>query len=184
MRIRFLGAMGALASLLTFAPGALSSVSASAVAKSENAVVTSVKAATFSLAAVRTTSDVNPQAALVVALANGAMRGQLFYLKNFGNLTINAFTLSQTFTSGPSGVAITYCDTSPFTFLDTTTCTSGSPTTALTGTSGSSALVSITITASTTRQFSMRAISNRTTTETLGVSVARSGARAATVTNS
>jgi hypothetical protein len=181
MRIRLLGA---LVSLLTFAPGALSFVSASAVANSKNAVVTSVTAATFSLAAVLTTGDANPQAALVVALAKGPSRGQLFYLKNFGNLTINAFTLSQTFTAGPSGVAITYCNTSPFTFINTTTCTSGSPTTVLTGISGSSALVSITITASTTRQFSMRQVSNKATTETLSVSVARSGARAATVTNS
>ena len=184
-RIKLLVALGSLIGIFIFTPAQLLSASAAAGGKSQNVTPTAVTASTFSLAPVLTTGSANPGAPLSIAIAKNT--SVLFYLKNYGDLALNSFTLSQS-GSGTITVAIKICTggTTGGTFATTTTCANtGVLTTILSGTSGSSVHYTLSILVGATRQFSETDTSASTgVTNIVSVAVARSDARAATVTNS
>ena len=184
-RIKLLVALGSLVGIFTLTPAQLISASAAAGGNSQNATPTAVTAATFSLAPVLTTGSANPGAPLSIAIAKKS--SVLFYLKNFGDLDLKSFTLSQS-GSGTNTVDIKICagGTTGGTFATTTTCANtGVLTTVLSGTSGSSINYTLSILVGATRQLSATDTSaTNGVTNTVNVAVARSDARAATVTNS
>ena len=184
-RIKLLVALGSLVGIFIFTPAQLISASAAAGGKSQNVTPTAVTAATFSLAPVLTTGSANPGAPLSIAITKKL--SVLFYLKNYGDLALNSFTLSQS-GSGTNTVDIKICTggTTGGTFTTTTACANtGVLTTILSGPSGSSINYTLSILVGATRQFSETDTSTvNNVTNIVSVAVARSDARAATVTNS
>ena len=184
-RIKLLVALVSLVGIFNLTPAQLIWASAVMGGNSQNVTATAITAATFSLAPVLTTVSANPAAPLSIMIAKKS--SVLFYLKNYGDLALNSFTLSQS-GSGTNTVDIKMCmgGTTGGTFATTTTCANtGVLTTILSGTSGSSVNYTLSILVDATRQFSETDTSSSNgVTNTVSVAVARSDARPATVTNS
>ena len=160
-------------------------------ASTSNRSPLSITVGRLSLAAVLPQAiETNPKEPLTVSLNASNGRGQLFYLTNFGNLTISQFTLAQSMANGNGAATVqtSYCagGTASGAFTAIGTCAGGGTLTrAVTG--SQTTLVTLTIPAGASRQFQMvtqAPLSGQDNTATLSVEVAASGVTSGTARNS
>lgn len=160
-------------------------------ATTANKTPLSISVGRFSLAAVLPQgTGTNPKAPLTVSLDASNGRGQLFFLTNFGDVTISTFAMTQSMTSsnGSATVQTSYCagGAASGAFTAIGTCAGGGTLTrAVTGTQNT--LVTLTIPAGESRQFQMvtqTPISGKDNTATLSVQVAPSGVVSQAASNS
>lgn len=176
------GAVAAI--IIVTAPVASAAGDTLITATSTNSTPLAVSVGKYSLVAVtQTASGVNPQAPLTVSLDASNGREQFFLLRNFGELDVIAFTLSQTMTSaiGAASAIISYCSggSSGGAFVSIGVCAGGGTVTrAVSG--AQSALVTLTIPAGSSRVFQVATQSpnsGKDNTVTISVAVAGNGVR-------
>lgn len=145
----------------------------------------------YSLVAVmEAATSANPQSPLTVTLDASNGRAESFLLKNFGELDVTDFTISQSMTSniGAASAITSYCagGSSGGAFASIGVCAGGgSLTRAATG--SQSALVTLTIPAGSSRQVQVATqspTSGKDNVVTISVSVAGSGVKSAAARNS
>ena len=138
----------------------------------------------YSLVAVTTAgANTNPQAPLTISLDTSNGRAQFYLLKNFGELDVTAFTLSQSMTSniGAASAITSYCEggSSGGAFTSIGVCAGGG--TLMRAAAGSqSALVTLTIPAGSARQVQVATqspTSGKDNVVTISVAVAGSGVK-------
>ncbi len=183
--------LGVVAAVVVAAtPSAAASGATLIIATTQNPTPHLVTVGRYSLAAVLpSAADSNPRSALTTSLTASNNRAQAFLLKNFGELEVTAFTVSQSMTSnvGAATAITSYCagGTSGGAFQSTGVCAGGGALTR--AVSGSqSAIVTLTIKPGESREFQMvtqSPTSGKDNTVTLSVAVAGSGVKSGAATN-
>jgi hypothetical protein len=184
---------GMAAAIVAAIPSALASASGETliVATTQNPSPLLVSVGRYSLAAVLPQdSGSNPRAPLTVSLTASNGHTQSFLLRNFGEMDVTAFTLTQAVTSllGAASPLTSYCagGSANGAFQSPGVCAGGGTLTRA-ATGAQSANITLSIGAGSSREFEVvtqSPVSGKDNTVTISVAVDASGVRSGTSTNS